>query len=55
MSILKKAVSAAGPLMRVLIGAGAVVLLIFGLKEKPGKGSRHADIGETAPGEKETE
>ncbi len=37
MSIFKKAVSASGPVMRVLIGAGAFVLLILGLKEKSGK------------------
>jgi len=55
MSILKKAVSAWGPVTRVLIGAGVFALLIFGLKEKPGKDVRHAAIRGTAPEEKGTE
>ncbi len=39
MSIVGKAVSASGPIMRVLIGAGAFTLLIFGLKQKREQGS----------------
>ncbi len=37
MSLLKRTVSASGPILRVLIGAGAFALLIFGLKQKPKK------------------
>jgi hypothetical protein len=40
MSLLRKAASAAGSLVRVLMGAGAAVLLIFGLKEKTTRGPR---------------
>ena len=35
MSVLKKVASTAGPVMRVLIGAGAFVLLVVGLKRRP--------------------
>jgi len=55
MGILKKAVSASGPIMRVLIGAGAFALLIFGLKEKSGKNVEHAAVQGTAPEVKGTE
>jgi hypothetical protein len=55
MSIFKKAVSASGPIMRVLIGAGAFALLIFGPKEKSGKDVKHAAVQGIAPEVKGTE
>jgi len=36
MSILKRVLFASGPVMRVLMGAGAIVLLIAGLKKPEG-------------------
>ena len=55
MGILKKAVSASGPIMRVLIGGGAFALLIFGLKEKSGKDVRHTVAHPSAPETKTTD
>jgi len=54
MSFLKKAVSASGPIMRVLIGAGAFALLIFGLKQKPKKGTDKAGFQQPASKEEDT-
>ncbi len=52
MSIVTKAFSASGPIMRLLIGAGAFALLIVGLKQrkKHGRGSpqRPSTKGEDA-------
>lgn len=45
MGILKKAVSASGPIVRVLIGAGAFALLIAGLIKKPEKGADSSPTG----------
>jgi hypothetical protein len=49
MRIFKKAVSASGPIMRVLIGTGAFVLLVLGLKGKSGKDVKDAAVQGTAP------
>jgi hypothetical protein len=35
MGVLRKAVSVSGPVIRVLLGAGALALLVFGIKRKP--------------------
>jgi len=54
MSLLKKAVSASGPILRVLIGAGAFALLIFGLKQKPKKETDKTGPQRQAPGKGDT-
>jgi hypothetical protein len=35
MGILKRVLFASGPVMRVLMGAGAIALLVAGLRKKP--------------------
>ncbi len=40
-SLLKKAISATGSCVRVLIGAGALALLILGIRNKPRKDTKN--------------
>jgi len=35
MSVLKRVLFGSGPVMRILTGAGAIALLVIGLKKKP--------------------
>jgi hypothetical protein len=44
MGILKRVLFASGPVMRVLMGAGAIALLVAGLKKKPGRNEDKARI-----------
>lgn len=44
MSVLKRVLFASGPVMRVLMGAGAIALLVTGLRKKPVKNKDEARI-----------
>ena len=51
MSVLKKTFSAAGPVMRLLLGAGALLMVVTGIKNRPVKNSKDGDSRGTRRGE----
>jgi len=44
MSVLKRVLFASGPVVRVLMGAGAIALLVTGLRKKPTRNKNKARI-----------
>jgi hypothetical protein len=52
MGVLKKAVSATGPVMRVLLGAGALLMLVIGIKNRPVKRPGNTGSEKTASSNK---
>ncbi|MCL5021995.1 MAG: hypothetical protein M1497_01255 [Nitrospirae bacterium] len=53
MRILRKGLSALGPLMRAGIGVGALALLVLGIRLKPEKGSKAGSFQKEGPGRKD--
>lgn len=54
MSILKKVASVSGPVMRVLMGAGAFALLVIGIKNKTGRKPLDSCSGEISSNRKDS-